>query len=388
MMRLETTSLIHLHRRLRLALLLLVTAVLQLACMAVELSFAQNMNQLAATVVVDFVLMMGLAVAWSVFDPVRQARLVRLLSIIWTLLMVLGAIAMDIGVVPICLLCIAAFAAIYRFVWLHSDRTTAGIQLHFGVDTAALVFFAVFVGVGAWTHSFSLGNLWVSVYSVMTLLTILGWVAVLWSIERALTETAGASRIGVMILLVFALICGLFGLKAVYNTLLFLLGGFGIIMSPVMGSLPKLRISKQQLQKHVHQMQQSRLHLKPLSHVQQIVISPVVVHVVAIVVTVAAAGILCIFVFRKRSAVPKPENEEMSLAIVSRQAAPGSEGLFVPTTDPIRLKLQAWLRRQIRAKTMILSSDTARTWAAQADADDDIRELLPLYERKRYRNEG
>lgn len=387
MMQLNTASLGSLHRRFRFSLFFLTTAVIQLACLAFELTVARTMTLLAASVLLNLVLMFGLTVCWVWGDPIGQSRQVRLVSVVWAALMVVAAITMQLGVVPVCLLGVAALAATYRFSWLYSSRSTSGVQRQFTIDTALLVFFAVFVGVGGWTHSFPPhGSQWVSVYSLLTLGAILGWVSVLWSYERSLSQERGGSRSGIIAFLTFAVLCGLFGLKAVYNTLLFLLGAFGVLLQPVTRMLPSYKASPKPVKIVPRQAGQMTKPQPPL--VPRTVWPHTAVHIAAIVITVIAAVTLCAIIFRRKSAPGQSDEERVELAVVSRHTAARDEDLFLPTNHPVRLRLQQWLRHRVRLKDRLHPADTVKQWAAEPEVDDETRTMMQMYERIRYREDG
>jgi hypothetical protein len=380
---LAANSLEQLPWRVRLPLFLTLGATVELCCIDLDCGLADTLAHLGQVVLLSAVMLFFISLVSSAMSSNRRQAFGYGLSLVIVLLTMFVSDLVHTGVSSLCLTGIAGVVTLVRYQRLYTGTAIAGVHVQFSIDTGILVLVCFYFGLGLVSGTLPFGPDLSGVFSVAALAAVLGWMYVLWALERVVSGTRSARRGGIVVLLGFALICGLFGLKALYYSLMFVFGTAGLLFLPLM-RYAKLDISLKLWNKFTGQGTKN----SPAKqfHAPPPLLSPQVMHVVAVVVSVLAMVLLLYFIFRRRVNTTPIVPEEASLQVVERRSAVAANDLFLPTDDVIRLRLQQWLRTRLRAGQRFRKSDTARTWAEDGGpASELVRNLLADYEDSRYR---
>jgi hypothetical protein len=380
----SATSLERLPWRVRLPLFLTLGATTELCCIALDCDFTDTLEHLGQAVLLCAVMLFFISLVSSAMSSSRRQVFGYGLSLVIVLLAMFVSDLVHTGVSSLCLTGIAGVVTLFRYQRLYTGTAIAGVHLQFSIDTGILVLVCVYFGLGLVIGALPFGPAMSGFFAVLALAEVLAWMYVMWALERVVSGTQRARRGGIVVLLGFALICGLFGLKALYYSLLFVLGTGALLFIPLMHA-PKLNILLKAWKNVTGQVGKSpsakQFHAPPP------LVSPQVMHVAAVVVSVLAMAALLYFIFRRRVNTASIAAEEAPLQVMERRSAVTDNDLFLPTDDAIRLRLQQWLRTRLRAGQRFRQSDTARTWAEDGDpAAELVRNLLADYEDSRYRH--
>lgn len=265
----------------------------------------------------------------------------------------------------------------------------------FRVDTIILVVTVVLYSLFA-SGSAVVGGISVTDLGAFCLLLyVIGRMYTLWGFERLETRTNGASRAGVYLLIAMALIITLWGP-------FLLIHGLALLAATIaMGLLPLLYILAKVLPFH---LRPRPLTLHPVGQLPKRApnrlphAGPVAAYhswtTVVVVLGIGMAVAAIIWLLLKSRQTPSHEQDpEAETPTVRRSWVRIGQSLdLLPTTNPVRLQYQSWLRKQHRRGVEVSPYETARQVIAKhAVVESDptpLCHLLPRYEQARYGQEN
>lgn len=369
--------------RVRWPLFLVLGATGELVCIALDSDLSVSLTSFAEVILLMTLMFFMIALVSAILSSDGRQVIGAVASLFVVFLVLSAMVTVHAGLPALVVAAMMGVITIFRYHRLYTGKAMAGVHLHFSIDTGVLVVVSGYFGLGLVVGALPYGPAVSGFFGVLALTTILGWMYVLWVFERSLTGTQRARRGGIVVMLGLALVCGLFGLKAVYYGLLLVLGGGGLLLAPLLGFVPKLTVPLKKIQQ---QTSQSGQHPSAKQfHAPPPLISPHILHLLATIVSVCAIGVLLYLIVRRKPTAASAASEQAVLQVVARRSMRGSRDLFVATDDPVRIRIQQWLRSRLAAGLHIGKSDTIRTLVVQAQPDDGLQtEQLQDYEDRRY----
>lgn len=220
------------------------------------------------------------------------------------------------------------------------------------------------------------------------LLYLVGRIYVLWTLERLETETEGASRAGLIAMIVGAVLVAFWGVEAGARAFISLFAAFALLMSPLVRLVMPVRIvprsrppSPPPIKGHPKQ-----LHLTKHAASNAAFWHAADVALFAVVAIVAAWMMYGLWKRSRERVAEKAPSQRPDVRIRRKWVSSDDDFLLASTQDPERLRYQAWLKQKRAEGHVILGRETAREFSARPEvgADPQAADLTTRYERHRY----
>lgn len=217
--------------------------------------------------------------------------------------------------------------------------------------------------------------------TLMSVLYFLGRIYVLWTAERVETHTGGASRAGLVVMLLSTVAFALWGLTLGLRGLMTLVAVLALAGVPLLFLLPEIHSKAanpvNRMAEISHLLKQRDVHAAA-AHSG--------LYAALVVLLVAAAGASAFALWRIwRSAAQRPpegQEEGAAPATLARHWVSAGGPLFAQTSDPVRLRYQGWLKKNHEKGASVRADETPREFLRRAAETDGS--LTEEYERRRY----
>lgn len=274
-------------------------------------------------------------------------------------------------------------AALFRVRrWLVNRVTAVDGRGAFIVDTVAILLVGVYCMLILALDSSN--SVIISFTALFGCLVALSRLYLLWFMERQISGSPLSTKTAWLPFLIMALLAAVFGPSLLFHSITGLAGLIGILLLPVVFLVQLL---------HLH------LHL-PTGYLggnhplvskaippqwQRAATPPAWTHLIPIAVLILLFLVLIYLLFRKnKNKTDQGEISEQTAEVLERKAIRSQDGLsFLSTRDPVRLRIQQWLRSQEKEGIQLHSTETIRHFHQRSGPLPE-ENLLEQYEDHRY----
>lgn len=217
--------------------------------------------------------------------------------------------------------------------------------------------------------------------TLMSVLYFLGRIYVLWSTERVETETAGASKAGLVVMLLSAAAFALWGLTIGLRGLMTLVALLALAGVPLLFLLPEIHSKAANPANRMAEI--SHLFKQRDAHAAAAHSGLYGVLAVLFAVSAAASAVALWRIWRRAGLrLPEGRAEGTGPAAIARHWVSPGGPVFAQTSDPVRLRYQEWLRKNHEKGASVRPDETPREFLRRAAEPD--APLTEGYERRRY----